>query len=1111
MFLGSCTVAIVLLLSAVARADSPRCAAWAAQLVSLEGAVFWRSQTDDSWHAAELHDYFCHGDTLRVEEQRAALRLDNNTLVRLNRDSVIHLQSAETSFWLQLIKGAGHFLSRTPKPFTVKAPYLNAAVDGTEFIVSEQTGRNRVAVVEGAVLVSNPEGQLRLTQGQQAEAGADSAPRGVFTVQLHEAAEWTLYFPPLVVHTLHAGELQPLLERGQYRQAYRRLQDTGGSTALTAALALALGRRDEAREWLTGVEDGDRMEVKAIGALMTLLQGQAQAALQQTSSLVESAGNNVTALTVHAYALQGNRQLDKALQLALQALDVQPRNVFLQARVAELYLSQGKVSHAAEHLDIALSQAPEQSQLHALSGFVALNRMDSARALRQFNRAITLASGEPLSHWGRGMALMQLGRTEAGRQALELAVLLDPNNSALRSYLGRAYAQQHQTAWAGTQYALAQQLDPADPTPWLYNAGLLQEQNRVPEAYRLLQQAIVKNDNRAVYRSRSLLGSDAAAHQANQARLFQQLGFMERARALAARAVSDAPTDYAAHHALALSYASQPRAQMLRADAALQSKLLQPVTANALNVGIGQTGIQAYPWLLPSHMGLHEYGPAFNRRGISGYATPTLGSQASRGHEWQLQATGKSTALIAGQYQQQSAGYRTNNDLDVALTELALHQQLPFDLKLLVEYNRRQEIYGDLTRGIESPYFHESLRRDNAHRARSLGLAWQPKPHQALLAHVSQKRGVNLQLEPVAEIEGDSKHQVHELTFVHKGDKFSLQTGYAYERLDAEGSVIIRLPFPPFNINDDYTDSSYVQRLYLDGSQTAFGGQLRLLAGIGGTDSKWGQQAVEHHQQQPTYKLGLSASLPANLRVTLARWRALAELYPRTGRLEPTHIFDVGIRQDLANLSPDDSTAVRAAWESSGFHAALQLRDSKYKDLGLLTRGSESPEIQAHPIEQREWLLDLSYLLNDRVTLFSDWRWVQENKMIGLVAADTQVPLELDLRHVNLGLAYFHDEYWSGRFSLDWVEQTENYFLNRDPGGSLNLHKQRDQAPLVNAALNFRFPKRSGFFSLEAYNLLHQPLSIYAGHLQSGAEAFLPAAPVFAPGRTLISKLTFTF
>ena len=126
---------------------------------------------------------------------------------------------------------------------------------------------------------------------------------------------------------------------------------------------------------------------------------------------------------------------------------------------------------------------------------------------------------------GLGLAQIREGDLEQGRANLEVAVGLDGNDALLRAYLGKAYFEEVRDELANQQYAIAQELDPLDPTAYLYEAIKQQTENRPGEALDSLERSIELNDNRAVYRSRLLLDSDRAARGTSLARIYDDLGF----------------------------------------------------------------------------------------------------------------------------------------------------------------------------------------------------------------------------------------------------------------------------------------------------------------------------------------------------------------------------------------------------------------------------------------------------------------------------------------------------------------------------------------------------------------------------------------------------------
>ena len=88
------------------------------------------------------------------------------------------------------------------------------------------------------------------------------------------------------------------------------------------------------------------------------------------------------------------------------------------------------------------------------------------------------------------------------------SVALDSNSALLRAYLGKTYFAEKRYPLDSQQFSIAKQLDPNDPTAYLYDGILKQTVNRPVEAVQDFDQSIALNDNRAVYRSRLLLDKD---------------------------------------------------------------------------------------------------------------------------------------------------------------------------------------------------------------------------------------------------------------------------------------------------------------------------------------------------------------------------------------------------------------------------------------------------------------------------------------------------------------------------------------------------------------------------------------------------------------------------
>jgi lipoprotein NlpI len=142
-----------------------------------------------------------------------------------------------------------------------------------------------------------------------------------------------------------------------------------------------------------------------------------------------------------------------------------------------------------------------------------------------------------------GLAIIRRGNLKGRREQIESRAL-DPTNSLMRSYVGKAYYDERTTArdkLAATQFGLAKQLDPKDPTPWFYDAILKESINQPGSALEDLQQSIDLNNERAVYRSRLLLDQDIAARSANRSEVYDDLGFAQLGRTEAMNSLDGDP------------------------------------------------------------------------------------------------------------------------------------------------------------------------------------------------------------------------------------------------------------------------------------------------------------------------------------------------------------------------------------------------------------------------------------------------------------------------------------------------------------------------------------------------------------------------------------------
>src|SRR5215207_1262024 len=177
-YLGGVLLGLVLANGAVAQEV---CEPVVGRVASVEGTVEVERAGSFVWQPAALEQALCEADSVRGGPwSRAALRLVNDAVLRLDENTTLQLTDIRTEpeerSFLQLVAGVIQSFSRKPRLLAINTPYLNATIEGTEFLVAAVDGQGSVTVFEGIVSAANEEGEVRLAQGEAAVAAAGEAP-----------------------------------------------------------------------------------------------------------------------------------------------------------------------------------------------------------------------------------------------------------------------------------------------------------------------------------------------------------------------------------------------------------------------------------------------------------------------------------------------------------------------------------------------------------------------------------------------------------------------------------------------------------------------------------------------------------------------------------------------------------------------------------------------------------------------------------------------------------------------------------------------------------------------------------------------------------------------
>ncbi len=716
-----------------------------ALLLTAEGKVESLRLGGAAWKPAETNLVLHLRDQLRtLFKSRATVRLADQSVLRLNQLTTIEIEppaGPAPRAVLDLKNGAAYFYNRERGGETqFRTPQASGAIRGTEFhLAVDETGKTVLTLLDGEVDLRNDLGEVQLTSGEQGIVEPGKRPRKTAVIDAINIIQWTLYYPGVLdldELTFTDGESQALADSfSAYREgdllraseAYptNRTPNSISERIYSAALALAVGQVEQATAALADLPNtpSDQKALRLANALRQLV-----AAVKFQTWPTNELPVLATEWLARSYYFQSRSELKPALEAARQSAAKSPTFGFGWERVAELEFSFGRVKEASIALDRSLKLSPRNAEGLALKGFLLAAQNRVSESQDYFRRATEIDGALGNAWLGRGLTDIRLGHPQEGRQELQTAAAMEPNRALLRSYLGKAYTHEGDFTRAEKELALAEKLDPNDPTAWLYSALLNQDRGRINEAIAELEKSKELNENRGVFRSKLLLDQDQAVRSANLAAIYRNAGMTDWSVREASHAVNSDYGNYSAHLFLAESYDSlrDPRQINLRYETPwlselLVANLLAPVGAGSLSQNISQ----------------QEYSKLFARDGLGiSSQTEYFSNGAWDERASQFGAIRNSAYSLDVNYRT-DPGQRPNNDVDSLTWWTKFKQQItPQDSIFL------QTVYYNFESGDGSQYYSQASADPDVRikeRQEPLLFAgyhheWQPGVHTLFLA-----------------------------------------------------------------------------------------------------------------------------------------------------------------------------------------------------------------------------------------------------------------------------------------------------------------------------------------------------------------------------------------
>ncbi len=1134
---------------ASAFSEDDTCGRWAAKITSMQGVVEIQKYNTLKWIPAKLNESLCASDSLRTApHSRATVQIQEETFMVLKERTTVRFSTNQEneqgifSELLNLFNGEAYFRSRRPRELGVETPFVNAMHEGTEFLVKVDQESTQVVVFDGVVVASNTLGEVSISEGQSALTLKGQAPAIGPRIELRDAVQWTLYYPPIIDYTTASENpsysiLKPILDRFQSNDlvgAFEQLDEMSEAErnadyqVLYASLSLMVGQVEQAQQHLGQVPQDSQQNAKvlALRSIIALAKNDQQQALKLAEQAQQVNPQAAAPKIALSYAYQSLFDIDKALDSATQAAQADPNNGLAWARVSEMELATGDVDASMEAASKAQALNPQLAKTNTVLGFARLASLDLSEAEQSFRTAIKRDPSDPLARLGLGLAKIRQGHIKSGTKEMETAANLDPDNALIRSYLGKAYYEQKRGDIASTEYAIAKKLDPNDPTPWFYDAIYKQTVNRPVEALHDMQKAIELNDNRAVFRSRLLLDEDLAVRSVSLARTYDDLGFKERARFESWRSLATDPANFSAHRFLSDSYGSLQRHEIARVSELLQSQLLQPTNATPLQPELAEANLAILEGTGPTTQSFYEFSPLFTRKGASLQTNAVIGTNDTFADDLVLSMVGGRFSGSAGQFHYETDGYATNRDFTYDIYNVFGQFQVTPGFTIQGELRRRETESGDLSQRVDGHDIDDRL--DRKRDIGRLGIHLEPSVNQDVIGSVIFFDLNNKNTLPTAQILDESFLPVfqgfglgpteldalglnpgssfestmrdyeetdgYQIEFQHlfRGRKFMAITGFGYLENDTKtetsthiigrsGSFLLPDSSTSTSQNTEYTNAY----IYVP---IAFNSNLITTLGL--SYDSFNNDRRSKDSINP--KIGIIWTPTELTTFRFAAFKGLKRPFASEQTIEPTQL--AGFNQFFEGT---DGT------KSNRIGVALDQRLSNNIFTGIELSWRETNErFDLTEVKQNEELYSAYFYwpFADTVAFSTEFQFESFDR-------DKSVSGLLDqLKTVSVphSLSVYHPSGFFGKVTGTYVHQSveRRSGFPGDPG-----LEQTEDFWVADLSVGYRLPKRYGLISVDVKNILNQNFFFQ----NSFTPDIEPRIPRFQPERTAFFRINLWF
>lgn len=427
-----------------------------------------------NWQFVDLKQDLVTGDVLRTNATgQLAILFSDRTQVRLGRNSslVVKQITASTNADTVLELQSGTIWARAERGgpgVQVQTPAAAAAIRGTDWTMTVKGDQTSLNVLEGVVQFSNPQGSVEVRQGEGAVASIGQAPRKIVIVDSDDREQMLFFLPPREAFERMPPSAQPVAEMRRNADRIMAIPAERRNAEDWVALAeaqLSLEGRQRARQTLATLK-GQRLSAsqQARVTLIEAVLAASETRYAEAAKLFEKAQRGLDPKRRGIALYGGYYARALADPNRVEALPPQvggSDGAFLRA-YALGFLQDLKA--AIKVLQEAERQYPDDPELPAYRGWLAVLLNDRAQAEEALNRSLSIDPAEPTtlearSHFRAGFK----GDYQGALADLEAAVKVAPGSSTAWNAIGNIHSVRNANREAEAAFKKSIELDPQDP------------------------------------------------------------------------------------------------------------------------------------------------------------------------------------------------------------------------------------------------------------------------------------------------------------------------------------------------------------------------------------------------------------------------------------------------------------------------------------------------------------------------------------------------------------------------------------------------------------------------------------------------------------------------